>query len=65
MRALEDRAELLRKMAQRSQHHSALRSERSFRNQAADLESRAAVIRDAIEQTPPSATTADEAGAAS
>jgi two-component system, chemotaxis family, protein-glutamate methylesterase/glutaminase len=65
VRALEDRAELLRKMAQRSQHRSALRSERSFRDQAADLESRAAVIRDAIEQAPPSATTADEAGAAS
>ena len=65
VRALEDRAELLRKMAQRSQHRSALRSERSFRDQAADLESRAAVIRDAIEQAPPSATTASEAGAAS
>jgi two-component system chemotaxis response regulator CheB len=65
VRALEDRAALLRKMAHRSQHRSAERSERSFRDQAADLEARAGVIREAIEQARPSATAADEAGAAS
>jgi hypothetical protein len=52
-------------VAQIPQHHSALRSEGSFRDQAADLESRAAVIRAAIEPVRPSATTAGEAGAAS
>jgi two-component system, chemotaxis family, protein-glutamate methylesterase/glutaminase len=64
VRALEDRAELLRHMAERSQSRGASRSTRSFREQANDLEGRAALIRDSIEAARPSVT-GDESEAAS
>jgi two-component system, chemotaxis family, protein-glutamate methylesterase/glutaminase len=49
VRALEDRAELLRKLAARSRNRGIKRTEQSLRDQAADLEARAGVIREAIE----------------
>jgi two-component system chemotaxis response regulator CheB len=63
VRALEDRAELLRRMASRSEQQGARRSERAFRDQANDLETRAGLIREAVEHARP--PTRDEAEAAS
>jgi two-component system, chemotaxis family, protein-glutamate methylesterase/glutaminase len=63
VRALEDRAQLLRHMAQRSEHRGARRSERSFRQQADDLEARAGVIRDTIESARPGAAAEGEEAA--
>jgi two-component system, chemotaxis family, protein-glutamate methylesterase/glutaminase len=64
VRALEDRAQLLRHMAQRSEQSGARRSEKAFREQANDLQARASVIRDAIESARPE-TARDEEEAAS
>jgi len=65
VRALEDRAELLRHMAERSReggrHHSAA----SFRGHADDAQARAALVRDAIAHAPRRVTADAEAGAAS
>jgi two-component system chemotaxis response regulator CheB len=63
VRALEDRAELLRRMATRSEQHGARRSERAFRDQANDLETRVGLIRDAVEHALPAKS--DEAEAVS
>ena len=65
VRALEDRAQLLRHIAQQSQHRGARRSEKAFREQANDLEARASVIRDAIESARPTTAAEDEEEAAS
>jgi two-component system chemotaxis response regulator CheB len=65
VRALEDRAELLGKLARHSHHRGAHRSEQSFRDQAGDLEARAAIIRDAIEQARPAFAANGPAEAAS
>jgi two-component system, chemotaxis family, protein-glutamate methylesterase/glutaminase len=64
VRALEDRTELLRELAARSHSRGIQRTERSLRDQAADLEARAAVIREAIESARPTMPD-DEAEAAS
>jgi two-component system chemotaxis response regulator CheB len=65
VRALEDRAELLRHMAQHSReggrHHSAA----SFRANADDAEERAALVREAIEHALPRVGAEDKAQAAS
>ena len=54
VRALEDRAELLRRMAGNARQRGAPRTEKSLRDQAGGFEERAAVIRDAIETARPS-----------
>lgn len=53
VRALEDRAELLHKMIHNARRRGAARLAKSLRAQADDLETRAAVIRDAIEAARP------------
>jgi two-component system, chemotaxis family, protein-glutamate methylesterase/glutaminase len=65
VRALEDRAELLRKMARRSEGAGRERSAATFRAQADDADGRAALIREAVAQALPSARAAGEAEAAS
>jgi two-component system chemotaxis response regulator CheB len=52
VRALEDRAELLQQMADRSHHADRPRSAHAFEGQAADLLRRAGTIRDVVEQAP-------------
>jgi two-component system chemotaxis response regulator CheB len=64
VRALEDRAELLRKMSARADESSQQRSARNFEAQAADAERRAGLVRDAIEHAR-AATPGGEAEAAS
>ena len=49
VRALEDRADLLRRMASRAETRGHARSASSFRDQLLELESRATVIREAIQ----------------
>ena len=55
VRALEDRAELLRQLSARADHGGHRRSARAFQAQAADAEHRSGLVREAIEQarTPP------------
>jgi hypothetical protein len=65
VRALEDRAELLRHMAERSHEGGRHRSATSFGGHADDAEARAAVIRQAIEHARPRFAADDEAEAAS
>jgi two-component system chemotaxis response regulator CheB len=65
VRALEDRAELLRHMAERSREGGRPRSATSFGGHADDAEARAAVIRQAIEHARPHVAADDEAEAAS
>jgi two-component system chemotaxis response regulator CheB len=65
VRALEDRAQLLRRMADDLHQHGVRQSERSLREQATDLNERAAIIRDAIEQARPVAAAESQAEAAS
>jgi two-component system chemotaxis response regulator CheB len=50
VRALEDRAELLRQLSARADTHGQQRSARAFEAQAADAEHRSGLVRDAIEQ---------------
>jgi two-component system, chemotaxis family, protein-glutamate methylesterase/glutaminase len=65
VRALEDRAQLLQHLAQRSREGGRHRSAASFGDQADDAEARAAVIREAIERARPHVTADDEAEAVS
>jgi two-component system, chemotaxis family, protein-glutamate methylesterase/glutaminase len=65
VRALEDRAELLRQMAARCQHEGQLHSAQAFAAQADDAERRAGLVRDAIEHARSPMPAHGEAGAAS
>jgi two-component system chemotaxis response regulator CheB len=65
VRALEDRAELLRQLAGRARSAGSHRSGASFAHRADDAEHRAALVRDAIERSRVAAHASGKAEAAS
>jgi two-component system, chemotaxis family, protein-glutamate methylesterase/glutaminase len=65
VRALEDRAELLHRIARRASRNEHHRSSRGFEAQAADAERRAATVRQAIQDAQDQPQADDEAEAAS
>jgi two-component system, chemotaxis family, protein-glutamate methylesterase/glutaminase len=65
VRALEDRAELLRRLSARCRHDRQLRASQAFAAQADDAERRSGLVRDAIEHAHSPLATPGEAEAAS